>query len=244
MYLGVYDLWEDYTTLFALENEGNSEMIFAFPCIPLDGNGNIWVANALPPQYPTTIFNTATQVCVPAEFYKTFAEDDQRKELMLTEYVSNQGETIDLLTGVEFQNPRSFKYPIDLRADSRAGGADFILIRYADILLARAEALVMSSGAVASEALDLLNRIRTRAGLAPYTTTEIPDAATFIDLLIQERAWEFYSEGKRREDLIRHNMFVANAVARGKKAEPYHVRFPIPQDELDANPNLTQNEGY
>ena len=242
--LGQYALQGDYAALFALENEGNSEMIFAFPSIPLEGNGNIWVANALPPQYPTTIFNTATQVCVPVEFYNTFAEDDQRKELLLTEYVSNQGETVDLLTGVEFQNPRSLKYAIDLRADSRDGGADFILIRYADILLARAEALVMASGAVDAEALDLLNQVRTRAGLAPYGMADVPEAAAFIDRLIQERAWEFYSEGKRREDLIRHNQLVTNAVARGKKAEPYHVRFPIPQGELDANPNLEQNEGY
>ncbi len=244
MDLSVYALWPDFTTLFALENEGNAEMIFAFPAIPLDGNGNVWVANALPPQYPVSIFNTATQVCVPVEFYNTFQADDIRKELMLTQYISNQGEEIDLTTGVEFHNPRSFKYPIDPSADARAGGADFILVRYADILLSRAEALVMAGGTVSEEALNLVNLVRNRAQLPALTLQEVPDQATFIDMIIQERAWEFYSEGKRREDLIRHDRFIQNARDRGKNAQPFHVRFPIPQSEIDANPNLKQNDGY
>jgi len=244
MDLNKYTLWPDYTTLFALQNEGNSEMVFAFPAIPLDGNGNVWVANALPPQYPTPIFNTATQVTMPVAFYNTFEANDNRKKLILTEYVSNQGQKINLLTGVEYQNPRSLKYPIDLSADSRSGGADFILIRYADILLARAEALVMASGNVSTEALALLNEIRIRAGLSAYKAADIPTQAAFIDALLKERSWEFYSEGKYREDLLRHDRFIQHALNRGKAAKSFHIRFPLPQSELNANPNLKQNTGY
>ena len=154
-----YILWPDYTTLFAIANKGNSEMIFVYPCIAQSGYGNVWTANALPPQYPTPVFNTATQVCVP------------------------------------------------------------VLLRYADILLCRAEALVMSSGTVSAEALSLLNQIRTRAGLAALTAADTPDKTAFIDALIRERGWEFYSEGKRREDLIRQDMFIANAISRGQPAK-------------------------
>ncbi|MEQ9438698.1 MAG: RagB/SusD family nutrient uptake outer membrane protein [Cyclobacteriaceae bacterium] len=242
--LDTYSLWPDFTTLFALENEGNAEMIFAFPAIPMDGNGNVWIANALPPQYPVSIFNTATQVCVPVEFYNTFQENDIRRFLILANYTSNQGEEIDLTTGVEYQNPRSFKYPIDLSADARAGGADFILVRYADILLSRAEALVMGSGSVSQEALDLVNQVRNRAQLPSLTMADVPDQPSFVDMILQERAWEFYSEGKRRDDLRRHYRFTENARNRGKNAQPFHVLFPIPQSEIDANPNLEQNEGY
>lgn len=244
MDLNVYHLWPDFTTLFALENEGNDEMIFAFPAVALDGEGNVWVANALPPQYPVSIFNTATQVCVPVAFYNTFQDGDVRKDLIVSHYTSKLGEEVDLTTGVEYQNPRSLKYPIDPNADSRAGGADFILIRYADILLSRAEALVMEGGEVTQEALDLVNQVRNRAHLDSFTLADIPDQETFVDMILQERAWEFYSEGMRREDLIRHDRFVQNAQARGKNAQPYHRRFPLPQAELDANPNLVQNEGY
>jgi starch-binding outer membrane protein, SusD/RagB family len=239
-----YKLWNDYTTLFSLANEGNAEMIFGFPCLNIDGNGNVWVANALPPLYPVEILNTATQVCVPVAFYNSFDKSDKRRSLMIASYTNKQGVFIDLTTGVEFRNPRSLKYPIDEKADQRTGGQDIILYRYADILLARAEALVMSSNAVNEEALNLLNQVRVRAGLQAYSMGDVSGTAVFIDKLLQERAWEFYSEGKRREDLIRHDRFVQNARNRGKNAQPYHFRLPIPQREIDANPKLVQNQGY
>jgi hypothetical protein len=242
--LNQYNLMTDFSRIFALDNEGNREIIFAFPSVPIDGNGNVWVANALPPQYPTPIFNTATQVCTPVAFYNSFSADDDRRKLFLTSYTNNQGQLINLLVGNEYQNPRSLKYPIDLKADSRAGGQDFVYLRYAEILLARSEALVMSGGTVTQEAIDLLNEVRTRARLPAYTLADLPDQESFIEAMLWERAWEFYSEGKRREDLLRHNLYISNAIARGKNAQPFHVLLPIPQSEMDANKNLEQNEGY
>ncbi len=244
MDMNQYLLWPDYTTLFSLANEGNKEMIFVFPCIALEGYGNVWIANALPPQYPTPVFNTATQVCVPVAFYKTFDPNDKRRTLIVTSYTNTLNKPIDLLTGVEYQNPRSFKYPLDLNAANRMHGGDIPLIRYADILLSRAEALVMSTGSVSAEALGLLNQIRTRAGLSSYTSQDASTKDQFINLIIKERGWEFYSEGKRREDFIRQGIFIQNAVSRGLPAKPYQVLFPIPQSEIDANKNLVQNPGY
>lgn len=244
MDLGLYKLWPDFTTLFALANEGNSEMIYVFPAIAVEPYGNVWVANALPPLYNTPIMNTATQVCMPVQFYNTFTTGDHRKDLILANYTDKNGKLVDLTTGVEYQNPRSLKYPLDPNAQNRSGGADFPIIRYADVLLIRAEGLVMSSGTVSSEALSLLNQIRNRAGLASLTSADLPDKNTFITQLLKERSWEFYSEGKRREDLIRHDLLIQNALARGKNAKAYQVRFPIPQSDIDANKNLIQNEGY
>ncbi|MFT4022702.1 MAG: RagB/SusD family nutrient uptake outer membrane protein [Flavihumibacter sp.] len=242
--LNQYTLMTDFSRIFALDNEGNKEIIFAFPSVNIDGNGNVWVANALPPQYPTNIFNTATQVCTPVAFYNSFSANDDRRKLFLTSYTNTQGQPEDLLTGNEYQNPRSLKYPIDTKADSRSGGQDFIYLRYAEVLLARAEALVMNTGAVSQESIDLLNQVRTRAKLPAYTAADLPDQNSFIKAILQERAWEFYSEGKRREDLLRHDLYISNAIARGKNAKPFHVLMPIPQSEIDANPNLSQNEGY
>jgi hypothetical protein len=123
-------------------------------------------------------------------------------------------------------------------------GGDIPLIRYADILLSRAEALVMSTGSVSAEALGLLNQIRTRSGLSSYTSQDASTKDQFIDLIIKERGWEFYSEGKRREDFIRQGIFIQNAISRGLPAKPYQVLFPIPQSEIDANKKLVQNPGY
>lgn len=242
--LNLYTLWPDPVTLFSLQNEGNKEMIFVFPCIALEGYGNVWIANALPPQYPTPVFNTATQICVPVAFYRTFEANDKRRTMILTSYINMLNRPIDLLTGVEYQNPRSFKYPLDLNAANRMHGGDIPYIRYADILLSRAEALVMSTGSVTQEAMGLLNQIRTRAGLIAYTMQDAPTKEAYINLLIKERGWEFFSEGKRREDFIRQGLFIQNAVSRGLPAKPHQVRFPIPQSEIDANKNLVQNTGY
>ena len=244
MDLGLYKLWPDFTTLFALVNENNSEMIYVFPAIAVEPYGNVWVANALPPLYNTPIQNTATQVCVPVNFYKTFTAGDRRRDLIIANYIDKNGKFVDLTTGVEYQNPRSLKYPLDPNAQNRSGGADFPILRYADILLIRAEGLVMSAGTVAPEALGLLNQIRNRAGLASLTSNDLPNQETFITQLLKERSWEFYSEGKRRQDLLRHDLLITNALARGKSAKPYHVRFPIPQTDIDANKNLIQNVGY
>jgi len=241
--LQIYDLWPDVRTLFAIANEGNKEMIYAAPAIAMEGYGNVWIANALPPGYNTDVMNTATQVCIPLAFYKTFANDDQRKALILTQYTNKNGAVINLTTGEEYQNPRSFKYPYDPAQVERHGGMDFPIVRYAEILLIKAEADVMAGKSIA-DALPYLNQVHTRAGLTPYQVGDVPDKAHFIDLLLNERKWEFFSEGKRRQDLLRHDQFLQNAIDRNKNAQAFRKLFPIPQSEMDANPNLIQNDGY
>lgn len=246
MDLGVYGIQADYAALFAISNKGNSEMIFVYPAVNKNLAGNVWVANALPPLYPTNVFNTATQVCVPVSFYNTFTANDKRKDLIVTSYTNKNNQVVNLRTGVDINHPRSLKYPIDPVALDRFHGDDIPLLRYADIKLCRAEALVQSTGAVPQEALDLLNEIRVRAGLTALLMTDVPDKTTFITTLLRERAWEFYSEGKRREDLLRNDLFLKNASDRGfsARALEFRKRFPFPQAEVDANKNLVQNPGY
>lgn len=250
--LGVYQLLPDYADIFALDNEGNNEMIYVFPNLDVEPVGSNWTRNVLPGDYPTKVVNAATQVVIPIPFYNTFDANDKRTELIVTEYISSKGVFVNLLDpkspplGDKYKHPRSFKYPIDENsADPLIGGQDVPYIRYSEILLIRSEGLVMSTGTVSQESLDLLNEVRNRAGLPDYTLIDIPDQATFIDKILDERSWEFYSEGKRRPDLIRHDRFIQNALDRGiSLAKPFHRLFPIPQPEIDANENLEQNNGY
>jgi hypothetical protein len=250
--LGVYRLLPNYADIFALNNEGNNEMIYVFPNLDVAPVGSNWTRNVLPGDYPTNVVNAATQSVIPIPFYNTFNANDKRAKLIVTEYISNKGVFVNLLnpnigpTGDKYNHPRSFKYPIDENsADPQIGGQDVPYVRYSEILLIRSEGLVMSTGAVSQEALDLLNMVRNRAGLPNYTLTDIPNQATFINRILDERTWEFYSEGKRRPDLIRHDRFIQNALNRGiNLAKPFHRLFPIPQPEIDANPNLKQNDGY
>ncbi len=250
--LGVYQLLPNYADIFALGNEGNKEMIYVFPNVDVEPVGSNWTRNVLPGDYPTTVVNAATQSTIQEGFYNTFSANDKRADLILTHYISTRGVYVDLLNpnsapaGDKYKHPRSFKYPIDENsADPTIGGQDVPYIRYSQILLTRSEGLVMSTGVVSQEALDLLNQVRNRAALASYTLADIPDQSTFIDKILDERGWEFYSEGKRRPDLIRHDRFIQNALDRGiTLAKPYQRLFPIPQSEMDANKNLVQNPGY
>ena len=243
MDLGKYSLFPDYAAMFAIANEGNAEMIFVSPGVAREPEGNVWVANALPVAYPTHVTNTPTQVTLSMPFYNSFAPEDLRKKPILTQYVNLQGQFINLLIGDEYLHPRSLKYPLDPNADGRAHGTDIPYLRYADILLTRAEALNELQGPNA-ESFSLINQVRRRAGLKDLTMAEAGTKAAFLDRILDERNWEFYSEAKRREDLIRHGRFISSARARGVNAQPHHVRYPIPQADMDANPALVQNPGY
>jgi hypothetical protein len=65
------------------------------------------------------------------------------------------------------------------------------------------------------------------------------------DHILDERSWELYAENYRRDDLLRHGKYIQQAVDRGiTNAQSFHVLYPIPQNELDRNPNLKQNDGY
>ena len=243
MDMGKYGLVEDFFELWALDNENNKEMIYVFPAT-VENKGNSMLRNLLPPKYPTDCQNAATQVVVPVEFYYEYYEPaDIRNDFFITEYTTTDGEFINLLEGNEFQNPRHRYGPIDPEC-TNVTNRDYPYLRYADILLTRAEGLVMASGSVTQEAIDLLNRTRNRAGLPDLTMSDLPDQATFIDHLLRERAVEFIREAQRRKDLIRHDRYIDNAIARGKNAMDFHKKWPIPSSEIDANPNLEQNPGY
>jgi hypothetical protein len=88
------------------------------------------------------------------------------------------------------------------------GQTDWIVYRYADVLTLLAEAIVRKGNAVTDEATGLLNRVRTRAGLPAYNSTDFSSARDFLDKLLMERGHELYFEGCRRQDLIRDGSYV------------------------------------
>ncbi|GAB4040743.1 RagB/SusD family nutrient uptake outer membrane protein [Spirosoma gilvum] len=251
--LNYYSLNPNYVNLFRIENEGSSnrEMLLALQCRTEDPFGNWYQAGALPPAYKSspqfpnyvyksTMSNFATQYRLRTAFTSSFAPNDKRLQLICTSYVNNSDQTVDLSTG---DNARSFKY-WDNNTVGNNSGTDVPVIRYADILLTRAEALNELNGPT-TEAFALINQVRTRAGIANLTAADTPTKEAFRTAIFKERGWEFYSEGKRREDLIRQGTFISLAQARGvTNAKPERVLFPIPQVEIDANKLCVQNPGY
>ena len=111
---------------------------------------------------------------------------------------------------------------------------DWVLFRYADILLGKAEALLRTGDAAG--ALGIVNQIRTRSGVDAYTSLD-------LDNLLAERGREMYVENVRRQDLIRFGKFEGPWWEMTETSS--HLRiFPIPKPQLDANSKLTQNSGY
>jgi len=251
MDLGKYELWSDCTTLFAVDNETKQkEFVWVYPCSPLMP-GNEFMNGMFPPEYKSKVDGTypflsnmrnwARMDRIKDSFYNSFNPADKRKNVIISEYINTAGKTISLLNQ---DNTRSFKYPPDVNAVANSHGNDLAVIRYADILLSRAEALNELTGPT-QEVLDLIQKVRDRAGLttplvlADYTKDHLRDR------ILDERGWEFFGERLRRQDLIRHGKFVSSAIARGiKNADDHHKLFPIPQTEITANPLCKQNTGY
>ncbi|GEO03474.1 outer membrane protein [Adhaeribacter aerolatus] len=248
MDLNTYALFGQIENLFSVANENNKEYIYLFSFVPQPGLGNVYMPHAFPPNYPIQAnwINYGAQFRTYTAFVKSFHSSDRRLKMIITQYTDTKGANIRLLEdaqGKPLDNARSFKYTPDPNAAIEHNGNDIPYVRYADILLSRAEALNEIQGPNA-ESVSLLKQIRDRAGVPVLQLADFPTKEAFRNHILQERGWEFFTEGKRREDLIRHGKFISSAVGRGKAAKPYHVLYPIPQREIEANANLEQNEGY
>ena len=136
----------------------------------------------------------------------------------------------------ESEGARIMKWPVDPNATNENAGNDFALFRYAGILLTKAEAVLMQSRA--GEATDLVNQVRERA-----FEPDKPLATVTRDDILNERGFELVWENFRRQDLIRTGHF-GDSWNFKTVNEPFRTLYPIPQGQLDANPNLQQNPGY
>ena len=136
------------------------------------------------------------------------------------------------------------------------------ILRYADVLLMKAEAIVRSGGSL-SEAIGLVNQVRARARKSTLTGVEsaVPadlstaqtNPATVLDLIYNERRIELAcEEGHRWYDLRRRHLAgeidLKNWNFNSKRVDfqfrDHNVNFPLPEIEVIENPNLSQNAGY
>ncbi|MEM7369664.1 MAG: RagB/SusD family nutrient uptake outer membrane protein [Bacteroidota bacterium] len=246
--LNTYSLFTPAVGLFSVENEGNSELIFVFESLAT-GPGWNYTPHAYPVGFQTGQVNYGAQFQLWRWFVNSFDENDTRREWILTSYTNKGGELVDLMNdeitpGIEKKYPRSFKFTPDPNALGAQHGNDMPILRYAEVLVTRAEALNELNGPN-QESIDLLNEVRARAEVPPYNLADFPSKESLRDQILVERGWEFFTEGLRRQDLIRHGKYISSAQERGKSlAQDHHVLFPIPQQDIDANPSLTQNPGY
>lgn len=126
---------------------------------------------------------------------------------------------------------------------------DFPMFRLADAYLMYAEATLRGGGGSQAQAVDFINQLRTRA--YGDTSGNITEADLTLDLILDERARELFWEGHRRTDLVRFGEFTVQGtwswkggVQDGQTTAQFRDLYPLPANEILANPNLTQNPGY
>jgi hypothetical protein len=188
-------------------------------------------------------------------FVHTYEPGDQRLETIVTEYVGSGGQVHN--EAADNANNGGIKYgavPLKYEIIPSTGSnteIDFIIYRYADALTLLAEAIVRNGNAVTQEAIDLLNRVRTRAGLPAYTQASFSSPRDFLDKLLMERAHEHFWEGIRRADLVRDGSYAeamrnkAREMGEATSVTENHARFPIPTRIINEGKGIIlQNPGY
>jgi starch-binding outer membrane protein, SusD/RagB family len=202
--------------------------------------------------------------CTVSAFYNSFDDKDARKAMWLAgpqnsptgaPYKDNVGDNlvftpemysmntrklVDGLATPEDQNlsqgsgARWQKYEIQRNNTSCDQDNDGVILRLSDVILMKAEAQFRSGNTAG--ALATINQVRTRSGVAAFTSLSLDD-------ILAERGRELAGEAWRRNDLIRFGKF--NQAWEFKAASPATRQLmPIPQPRIDANPKLKQNPGY
>ena len=135
-------------------------------------------------------------------------------------------------------------------AHNSYASTDYVVFRLADAYLMYAEAVLRGGGGDKATALGYVNALRERG--YGNTSGNISEAELTLDFILDERARELYWEAHRRTDLIRFGKFAGGEllwqwkrkVMEGAASEPFRTLYPIPANDMMANPNLVQNPGY
>ena len=266
---GRYQLADDYFSVFAVDNQSNPEHIMVVQHLDEQGLGVSFVNRAL--HYNSTQVGAWNGFSTLSETYSQFEGDPRQagfligpqNNLITGEPAFERGEgaprldftrdftsridrsTEDIFNASENAGIRPYKFPADPDETNGNHGNDYPFFRLGEMYLIRAEAAFELGNA--GQALSDINTIRTRAGADPLDSV---DRAA----ILRERLLELNWEARRRQDLIRANESITfgtgggNLFTRGwqykSPSQPYRVVFPIPQPQLNANPELTQNDGY
>ena len=151
-----------------------------------------------------------------------------------------------------FQSGLSIVKWQNIRSDGRSTShteypdTDIPLFRLAEAYLTRAEANFRLNDTNA--ALQDILTLRSHRGCTTQPQANEIDEMYILD----EWAREFYLEGRRRSDLVRFDCFTTDkylwdwkgGVKEGKSVSDIYNVFPIPETDINNNPNMSQNEGY
>jgi len=256
---GIYKLVPDYKDVFDVKKENGVEHIFSiqFKSGSALGGGSGYTS-AFACRGPNIMLNGQTggeAIATRRTFYQSVPNHYRKERFLVEEFPSPHYPEITA-KGVVTVGPACMKY-WDPTFGVNVGGGDnnWMVVRYADVLLMYAEAENEINGPTVN-AYEKINEVRKRARDRngdgtdePDDLAELPDLESltkdeFRDAVAKERAMELCFEGHHRWDLLRTNKFLSAMKEIGLSPSEMHLLFPIPRLEILANPNLTQNPLY
>lgn len=288
---GKYELESTRKNVFATKNENSKEIIFALPFDETyvdDWNAFDFHMYSLQPENQATYNFQATPwggVCAVPQYIDTFDPDDKRltDDFIQGMQYSASGDTLKCTMGSLVGKPLEYVNHVNSIDGSEENQGfrwgkfeyaqgitnrlsnDFPLLRYADVLLMKAEALLRTDRADA--AAQLVTEVRKRnfptnpekavvtgdqlKGNTCYDYGRRDDAETTHDNLnvqygrmLDELGWEFSQEGRRRQDMIRFGVYSTASWFSHDKSDDTKNLYPIPNTQILSNGNLKQNPGY
>lgn len=239
--LGVYKLVADYNSLFQKTTQNNTESVWEVQHTNLE----LGVGNFLNQWWASRKFLGYGFAEASKSFVETFEANDPRLRFTVAR---NNEPYFGLVYKNSFSSttfsPRKFLQPDSELTQKADGDINYPAIRYAEVLLWEAEALIeLNRGA---EALIPLEAVRARARAQSLVANSLPPIVTTdINALRQavrkERHVELGYELHRFFDLVRWD--IAKDILSGFQVGKHEV-FPIPQTEIDLNSALSQNDKY
>jgi hypothetical protein len=290
---GLYSLEAVQANVFATQNQGSKEIVFSIPFdnVYTSDGSTAWTLHmeTLEPENQQTYNFQNTPwggICADPQFINTFDPGDNRLTAnwiqgqqytssgaillgQMDKYIGKPLAYINELPGVdssqEVHGFRLGKYQIQT-GELVGMSNDFPFLRYADILMMKAEAS-LRSGDAATAAL-LVTQVRQRDFInnpakATVTAAQLMGPTTYdyglrnhlattheavsdiqYGRFLDELGWEFAQEGRRRQDLIRFGVFTTHSWLSHSPNGAYRTLLPIPTSALQTNSNLKQNPGY
>jgi len=266
--LGNYQLDDQWQQPFAIDNDKSVENMFAL----INDNGSTWSipmgmftlhwAHNKTYEFPLSCWNGIVTL---EKFYESYNEQDARRDQFLVgpqfeangdplmhredleyaEHVILSKELTTFRSVSHMEGARNLKYPLSVNANWNRMENDLVFIRYTEVLMNKAEALMrLNNGTASTESVALVNQIRKRAFGVNYEANKYTTSSLTLTELLAERGREFAYEGHRRTDLIRFGKYTDKRWEKETVSDDYRCLYPIPFNHIELNPNLKQNPGY
>lgn len=251
---GYYKMATNYEDCFLDKYDNSSEHVFQIQYISGDLNeGNDFVSKEVPQFYRSELFPSggcSGANMVSYDLYDSYEDGDFRRDFSIQKgYTDNTG----------IYDPTTLFYIKFAHGTIPANRSDYEvnlpILRYTDVKLMYAEVLNEEGYKASGEAFEIINKVRSRAGLSALTSSDISLQEDFRTALFKERRVEFSCEFMRLFDLLRtdkamsvmNTFFTRTEEGSGKyKMEEYRKIFAIPLHELNnmSEEYMWQNPGY